>query len=112
MDPHQVHTHATEKKYKHYLFEFFMLFLAVTLGLLVENERDKYVEHQREKQYVISVAEDLRQDIQQLDTVVKQRVLKNERMDSLLYIMNYTNFSEHGNEVYYFTRWLPRAFRF
>ncbi len=33
-------------------------------------------------------------------------------MDSLLHIMNYTDPKQHGNEIYYFTRRIPRTFRF
>ena len=112
MESHQVHSHATEKKFKHYLFEFFMLFLAVTLGFLVENERDKLVDHSREKEYIHSIAEDLKQDILQLDTLLKRRNLKNQMMDSLLNILNYTNPHDHGNDLYYFARWVPRTYRF
>ena len=41
MESQQGHSHIKEKKFKHYMFEFFMIFLAVTLGFFVENERDK-----------------------------------------------------------------------
>ena len=33
-------------------------------------------------------------------------------MDSLLYFMNFTDPKQHGNEIYYFTRWIPRTYRF
>ena len=33
-------------------------------------------------------------------------------MDSLLYLLNYTDPKLHGNEIYYYTRWTPRTFRF
>ena len=45
------HTHTPRKKWTHYFWEFFMLFLAVTAGFLVENQREHYVEHLREKQF-------------------------------------------------------------
>jgi hypothetical protein len=38
------HTHTPRKKWTHYFWEFFMLFLAVTLGFLVENWREHFVE--------------------------------------------------------------------
>ena len=112
MEPHHVHSHAKEKHFKHYLFEFFMLFLAVTLGFFVENERDHYVERKREKEYIHSVAEDINQDIHQLDSVINQRKIKNAMMDSLLYLLNYSNIKDHGNDIYYYARWVPRTYRF
>jgi len=33
-------------------------------------------------------------------------------MDSLLYLMNYDDPKQHGNEIYYYTRQIPRTFRF
>src|SRR5260221_8430027 len=36
----------------------------------------------------------------------------NEIMDSLLYLLNYTDPKQHGNDIYYYTRWIPRTFRF
>ena len=53
------HTHTPRKKWTHYLWEFLMLFLAVTLGFLVENQREHYIENKREKQYVQSFYDDL-----------------------------------------------------
>ena len=53
------HTHTPpasggtgRKKWTHYLWEFLMLFLAVFAGFLAENQREHFVEHQREKQFV------------------------------------------------------------
>ena len=43
------HSHTARKKWTHYFWEFFMLFLAVTLGFFVENQREHYIEGQREK---------------------------------------------------------------
>lgn len=58
-------THAQElhkspgQGWKHYFFEFFMLFLAVFCGFLAENFREHQLEHQREKQYMESFIYDL-----------------------------------------------------
>ena len=60
------HTHTERKKWTHYFWEFFMLFLAVTLGFLVENQREHYVEHRQEKQYMKLMLEDLITDTTQL----------------------------------------------
>ena len=56
------HTHSERKRFKHYLFEFFMLFLAVFCGFLAENFREQQVEHRREKQYMQSMIDDLKLD--------------------------------------------------
>jgi len=68
MEVHQ-HTHTGDpdlhrgkKKWHHYFWEFFMLFLAVTLGFLVENQREHFVEHGRARQYALSLVDDLKND--------------------------------------------------
>ena len=50
--PHDV-TH--KKNWKGYLLEFFMLFLAVFLGFIAENEWEHVVEKNRAKQYAKSL---------------------------------------------------------
>jgi len=59
--PYQIHVHH-EKKLKDYIFDFFMLFMAVTLGFFVENKRDHFLDRQREKEYIRSLLVDLRED--------------------------------------------------
>ena len=106
------HAHTERKKWTHYLWEFLMLFLAVFCGFIAENQREHYVEGQREKQYVHSITEDLNADIFMLDSIIRTRKNMDKLMDSLLYIMNYTDPKQHGNEIYYYTRWIPRTYRF
>lgn len=77
------HTHTERKKFKHYLFEFFMLFLAVFCGFLAENLREKLVEHHREKQYMQSLIEDLNTDIIQSNRLESQLEALIARLDSL-----------------------------
>ena len=48
METHAHHLHkAPGKNFWHYFFEFFMLFLAVFCGFLVENYREHKVENER-----------------------------------------------------------------
>jgi hypothetical protein len=51
-----------KKKIHALLWEFLMLFLAVFCGFLAENFREHQVEHQRERQYMITMLEDLESD--------------------------------------------------
>jgi hypothetical protein len=106
------HTHTPRKKWTHYFWEFLMLFLAVFCGFLAENQREHYVEGLREKQFIHSITEDLNVDIYMLDSIISTRKNMDKLMDSLLYTMNYTDPKKHGNEIYYYTRWIPRTYRF
>jgi hypothetical protein len=63
------HSHTERKRWTHYFWEFFMLFLAVTLGFFVENQREHFVEHKKEKEYMRSVMEGLRLDTAKCQSV-------------------------------------------
>ena len=69
---HQPHIHH-KKKWKDYLFEFFMLFLAVSAGFLVENQREHYVEHQRAKDYAAMLRKDLAADTVIINIIIGYR---------------------------------------
>lgn len=62
MEIHHPHAVHHKKKWKDYLFEFVMLFLAVTLGFLVENKREHYIEHKRAVKFSKQLLADLRLD--------------------------------------------------
>jgi len=57
------HSHTPRKKWTHYVWEFLMLFLAVFCGFLAENQREHYIEHKREVQFIRSYIEDLKRDV-------------------------------------------------
>ena len=60
------HAHSPRRKWTHYFWEFFMLFMAVTLGFFVENQREHYIEKVRAKQFAFSLIEDLKADTSEL----------------------------------------------
>src|SRR5690349_19169791 len=59
---HTHHAHDT-RNWKSYFWEFLMLFLAVTLGFFVENQREHYIEHLRAREFSKSLIQDLQHDI-------------------------------------------------
>ena len=100
----EVHHHSHHpKKWKEYLTEFLMLFLAVTLGFFAENLREHYVEKEREEKFIQIVHEDLINDINSLnniDSLYNIRILKE---DSLIAILTKPNL-EKTNDLYYLAR--------
>src|SRR5215204_2862881 len=82
------HAHTTRKKWTHYFWEFLMLFLAVTLGFFVENQREHYIEHQREKQFIRSLFNDIKSDTVNIVKIIKARTVKEQMLDSLSLMMN------------------------
>ena len=109
---HTVPMAIGRKKWTHYFWEFLMLFLAVTLGFFVENQREHFVEHRREKQYVRSFLGDLKSDLVQLDSLVKQRMKRKKDMDSLSVILSTPDPDVYAKQIYYFSRPLTIAYQF
>jgi hypothetical protein len=77
--PFDPDSHRGRKKWTHYFWEFLMLFLAVFCGFLAENQREHYVEHQREKKYAALLLADLRKD----SSVLSRRINGVERGNGL-----------------------------
>ena len=77
------HTHTARKKWTHYFWEFIMLFLAVFCGFLAENQREHYIEHQREKHFMKTLLQDLKNDTTSFSNTI--RIFQNsiDRFDSL-----------------------------
>jgi len=66
---HHGHVHET-KKWKEYLFQFFMLFLAVFCGFLAEYQLEHKIEKEKGRQYVQSFYGDLHDDTASLKATI------------------------------------------
>ena len=106
------HSHTERKKWTHYFWEFFMLFLAVTLGFIVENQREHITDHRKEVQYVQSYIGDLHEDIKQLDSLVNYCQKRNQLMDSLSYLLDMPDPDLYGKDIYYYARVLTLVYPF
>jgi len=113
METHAHHLHkAPGKNFWHYFFEFFMLFLAVFCGFLAENQREHWVERQRERQFIRSLREDLKSDTSQLNFMINQRQKAIMRIDSLFYYLRMPDPDNYGKYVYYYARNIINRFLF
>ena len=61
-----------------------MLFLAVFCGFLAENQREHYIEHKREKQFMKSLVNDIEGDTAQFSSILRFRLRKMDMIDSVL----------------------------
>lgn len=99
----EVHHHSHHpKKWKEYITEFLMLFLAVSLGFFAENLREHQVEKHREISYLKNVHEDLQLDIKNIDNVMSQNKVRLQAMDTLFQSIN--NNTITNEDVYYYIR--------
>ncbi|MBS1754175.1 MAG: hypothetical protein KF741_11995 [Ferruginibacter sp.] len=97
------HPHTKRKKFKHYLFEFFMLFLAVFCGFLAENVREHQVEKKREKKYIESMIVDLKKDTVETKSVIDDNLNRVYGMDSMALLLSKPElFAADEKQIYIF----------
>jgi hypothetical protein len=95
--------HNPKRKLKAYFFDFFMLFLAVTLGFFVNNLNENLSERQREKQYITSLINDLIIDtvqIQEIHSIIKSQI---DGIDTLMQILENKDQNNFINNLYYYS---------
>ena len=95
------HSHTPRKNWTHYFWEFLMLFLAVFCGFLAEYQLEHKIEKNREKQFISSLVNDIKADIDHLKITIEKRNQKVERLDSLFYLLNSPRYTEFGSSLYY-----------
>ena len=107
MDIHAHHLHkAPGKGIWHYAFEFLMLFLAVTLGFFVENQREKYIEHLRENEYVRLLLDDLKFDTAIIQRTLNEKTWIEPKFDSALRILDCNTIKQNNEYLYYISHYL------
>ena len=77
-----------------------MLFLAVTLGFFVENQREHLVENKREIVYINSFIEDLKLDTTQLNGLIELRKKRIKELDTLFQLLSSDQYMQEGASVY------------
>ena len=97
MEVHKHPHHIThKKKWTEYLLEFFMLFLAVFLGFVAENIRESSVEHHKEKEYVKSLMQNLKDDTTLLNWDISHLAVKIKKLDSMV-LLSKTDLTQTEN---------------
>jgi hypothetical protein len=100
------HSHTERKKWTHYFWEFFMLFLAVTLGFMVENGREHYIEHKRAGVYAKSMVTNLQTDIEELKQIVYRGEFAVRFLDSFLHLVTTTDITRiPSGKLYWYGLW-------
>jgi hypothetical protein len=107
---HHPELHHKPKKWKEYFLEFFMIFLAVTMGFFAENIRENYVEHKSAREYASLLIEDLVADTVELNSDAHVLNLIITAGDSLGNLLNSNPKLIVGGKLYYYeyfssTRW-------
>jgi hypothetical protein len=105
---HHSHTtdpdsHRGRKKWSHYFWEFFMLFLAVSAGFLVENQREHYVEHKRAKVYAANLYKELKGDTAELHHLISWTLTLSKRYDTLGMLYTANPEGTPNGKLYYYS---------
>ena len=108
MEVHQ-HTHTARKKWTHYFWEFFMLFLAVFCGFLAEYALEHKIEVNREKQYARSMADDLKLDTAALNRTIQLRTRRIGTLDSISLLLNEPVDTNYLSDLYFYSRMATRV---
>ena len=82
------HTHTSRKKWRHYFWEFLMLFLAVSLGFYAENLREGVLHKKEVKTHMNSLVADLQTDIILFDSVIDRNSYGAQMADSLIELLH------------------------
>lgn len=112
MNSMEVHHHGhvqQDRKWKEYLFQFFMLFLAVFCGFLAEYFLEHKIESDRERQYVQSFYEDLTADEQDLSLSIQQLNNHVRYADSLEQLLTTAGLNQPANLIYIYLREIARG---
>jgi hypothetical protein len=96
----EVHRHSHHpKKFKEYITEFLMLFLAVSLGFFAENIREHQVEKERAHELIIELKADIHKNIQLIDSVVlRDRLMLNKFDSAMVYLVSHNEVD--GDSLY------------
>ncbi len=102
----EVHHHpqVEKKNLKEYLLEGLMIFLAVMMGFIAENIREKISDREREKEFMKSLIKDIKDDQTKLKDEQKVFELRVGIMDSLIGILDGRSIPSNTNDLYYYAR--------
>ena len=92
-----------KKKLKDYFFDFFMLFLAVTLGFFVNNLNENQSERQREKQYMESLINDLKIDTAEIRKMHSSVARSIRGIDTVMHTLESREQPGFVNNLYYYS---------
>ena len=98
------HPHVGKKNFKEYFLEFLMIFLAVTMGFIAENLRERITDNEREKQYMESLIKDIKDDISFITDQQSRYETRQALLDSLINNLNTNAAPASTNDLYYYAR--------
>lgn len=75
--------HSEMKRFKEYLLEFIMIFLAVTMGFIAENIREHISDSSKENEYITGMVKNLEVDTTELTKIIYRNRIQISGIDTL-----------------------------
>ena len=94
------HPHAA-KGFKEYFFEFLMIFLAVSMGFIAENIRERFANTETEKRNMEIIVNNLKDDTVRLQATITINEAKIKMLDTLLSFQNTNNADTLHSSAFY-----------
>ena len=95
------HPHHPPKSLKDYASEFIVIFVALTLGFLVENQREHYIEGLREKELAQSLLKDLAADSVDFKEFQELRIIERKSVNQAIKIIESQGLKPNDPTLYY-----------
>src|SRR5688500_18775192 len=106
------HSHTPRKKWTHYFWEFLMLFLAVLCGFLAENQREHFIEHQREKTFMKSMLKDVAADTSTFSGMIDLYTIARNHVDSLIWLLHENqDLNKTAHDLYKHEVWIHSYYK-
>lgn len=91
------HPHIEKKSFKEYLLEGLMIFIAVSMGFVAENIREKILDHEIVQRNIEIIVENLKTDTGAITKVINSSQERILALDSILTLQN----KRFGDSVYF-----------
>lgn len=105
---HHPDVHHEKKKWKEYILEFLMIFLAVTMGFFAEQIRERHVEKERLHNYFGSMVLDINSNVIALDSAISENSKMVTKYDAIVKsflissdTFNRTAFAQNMGAIWY-----------
>jgi len=98
------HPNVEKKRFKEYILEFIMIFLAVTLGFFAENIRERIKNNEEIKSDMQSMVGDLRSDMDMFNSYVASNQFSDRRIDTLITFLKLDR--SNTPEIYFLARYI------
>lgn len=102
MEVHHHSHHEGKKNWRSYFWGFLMLFLAVFCGFLAEYQLEHKIESDREKQYVVSMVADIKEDAGKIKKSILYCTTQVAAFDSLLQNIYHTSYTDSSLKMMYY----------